>query len=380
MKRLLILLSMCLTNPLIAETPGDYETLAGRKAMASVPGFSDSIYGISHSQSSDVGAAATALQECQRKLAQLSEIETTPPRTCEVVNLNEELITTGASIRARIPDKPHPLYLWRYSSATATVYLAGSIHILKATIYPLAPQLEKAFELSDLLVLEVDTEKYSLTEMQRRMMNVALLQEGQTLKKVLDPALMHNLNESLASYGINAQQVAQFKPAMVMNQLVVLRLMTLGYLPEYGLEQHFRAKLANRQILELESIDMQLDVLFNQPLDLQIQLLADTLELEHEIEPVLAEMVGAWLAGNDANLLALIAQQSGTSELALAFSKRILDDRNITMAKTIGQYLDTVGTYFVLAGVAHFIGESSIVSLLEQQGITGKRVMSDEQI
>ena len=380
MKRLLILLFTLLAIPLIAETPADYASLPGRKAMAMVPGFTDSIYGIGHSQSTDIGAAASALQECQRKLAEHTEIGPTPAQTCEVVNLNQELITTGADIRAQIPDKPHPLYLWRYTSATATVYLAGSIHILKSTIYPLAPQLEKAFEQSDLLVLEVDTEKYSLSEMQRRMMEVSLLQDGQTLKKVLDPAVMDRLNESLARYGINTQQIAQFKPAMVMNQLVVLRLMTLGYLPEYGLEQHFRAKLNDKRILELESLDMQLDVLFNQPLDLQIQLLTDTLELEHEIEPVLADMVGAWLAGNDRGLLALILQQSGTSELSQAFSKRILDDRNVTMAKTIGQYLDTVGTYFVLAGVAHFIGESSIVSLLKQQGINGKRVMSDEQI
>ena len=151
-------------------------------------------------------------------------------------------------------------------------------------------------------------------------------------------------------------------------------------MPEYGLEQHFKAKVDNKQVLELESFDMQLDLLFNQPLDLQIQLLADTLELEHEIEPILAEMLGAWLAGNDDDLLMLIQQQSGNSGLSQAFNKRLLDDRNVGMAKTIGRYLDTTGTYFVLVGAAHFIGKSGIVSLLEQQGITGQRVMSNEKI
>lgn len=379
-KVLLAALIASLAAGLLAETPADYANLPGHKAMAAVPGYTASIYGIGHSRPTDIDAANWALQQCQRKLAQQTGLTLAPGQTCEVLNLNEERITTGADIRAQVPDSPHPLYLWRYTSDTATVYLAGSIHILKPTLYPLAPQLEKAFEQSALLVVEVDTEKYPLQEMQRKMMDVALLENGQTLKQVLPKGLLNRLNESLASYGINSQQVAQFKPAMVMNQLVVLRLQALGYLPEYGLEQHFRAKLDNRQVLELESFDGQLDLLFNQPVEVQIQLLADTLDLEHEIEPILAEMLAAWLAGNDDDLLMLIQQQSGNSELSQAFNKRLLDDRNVGMAKTIGRYLDTTGTYFVLVGAAHFIGKSGIVSLLEQQGITGQRVMSNDKI
>ena len=105
-----------------------------------------------------------------------------------------------------------------------------------------------------------------------------------------------------------------------------------------------------------------------------------TLELEQEIEPLLTEMLVAWLAGNDEDLLNLIQQQSGDSELSLAFNKRLLDDRNVAMANTIERYLETAGTYFVLVGAAHFIGESGIVNLLHKRGITGQRVMSDQQI
>ncbi|MCZ6619612.1 MAG: TraB/GumN family protein [Gammaproteobacteria bacterium] len=380
LRSFVFLASVFLTSEIAAQSPADYENLPGRKAMAAVPGHGNDIYGIGHSQPTDVAAANRALRECQRKLVRQTGVSLIPKQTCEVVHLNEERVTTGADIRARVPEGAHPLYLWRYTSASATVYLAGSIHVLKPTLYPLAPQLERAFEQSDLLVLEVDTEKYPLDEMQRKMMDAALLREGLTLKKVLSAALLKRLKKSLASHGIDLKQVAQFKPAMVMNQLVVLRLQALGYSSEYGLEQHFRSKLENRQILELESIDMQFDVLFNQPLDVQIRLLADTLEMEDEIEPLLTEILGAWLAGDDESLSTLILQQSGDSELAQAFNRRLLDDRNVGMAKTIRHYLDTPGRYFVLVGAAHFIGEAGIVNLLEQQGITGQRVMSDEQI
>ncbi len=164
-KGLLVTLIASLAAGLLAETPADYANLPEHKAMAAVPGYTTSIYGIGHSRPTDIDAANWALQQCQRKLARQTGLTLAPWQTCEVLNLNQERITTGADIRARVPTSPHPLYLWRYTSDTATVYLAGSIHVLKSTLYPLAPQLEKAFEQADLLVVEVDTEKYSLQEM-----------------------------------------------------------------------------------------------------------------------------------------------------------------------------------------------------------------------
>src|SRR5437870_328701 len=48
------------------------------------------------------------------------------------------------------------LFLWRIQSGKATAYLLGSIHVAKASMYPLDPQIEKAFNNSAALVVEAD--------------------------------------------------------------------------------------------------------------------------------------------------------------------------------------------------------------------------------
>lgn len=46
--------------------------------------------------------------------------------------------------------------LWRVTSEDNTVYLLGSLHLLRGEHYPLSNVIEKAFEESKVLVLEVD--------------------------------------------------------------------------------------------------------------------------------------------------------------------------------------------------------------------------------
>ncbi|MFP6814770.1 MAG: TraB/GumN family protein [Pseudomonadales bacterium] len=349
-----------------------YEMLPARKALAQLPGNGADVFGVAHSQPTDLAASELAIANCE---ANRSSTTT----RCEITHLNDEAVTTGQRIRAQVASKPHPLYLWRYRSESSTVYLAGSIHVLKPSLYPLPPQLDEAFGQSDYLVLEVDTGRASPADRQAQALRFALLPGQQTLPNVLPALLYERLNEHLLVYGMNAQAMDRAKPAVIMNELVLARLTALGYRADYGLEQHFRSRLGVRRILELESIESQLDLLFNQPMETQIQLLTDTLDQEYLIEPLLAEMLVAWLSGNDDQFVQLFAQQGGDSPLAKAFNRQLLEERNVGMAKKVRSYLGGQGTYFVLAGAAHLIGAEGIVALLADQHIIGHRVMSDER-
>lgn len=355
-----------------ADTSAAYDMLAGRKARAEVPGNS-SIQGTAHSQPNDLAASRTALANCEARRP-----DSTAP--CEVTRLNNDVVATGNEIRARVAAGPHPLYLWRYRSATATVFLVGSIHVLKPSLYPLPPQFDAAFDHADYLVVEVNTDDQSDADLQALSMRYALLPDQQTLADVLPAPLYQRLDEHLAAYGMSAAAAARTKPVVAMNALVLARLTALGYLTDYGLEEHFRERLGTRQILELESMQSQLSLLFEQPLPTQIQLLTDALDQEYLIEPLLTELLIAWLSGDDARFLELFEQQTGDSELAVAFNRQLLDERNIGMADKVHGYLRSNGTYFVLAGAAHFIGPQGIVALLAQQGIAGRRIMSDEAV
>ncbi len=363
------LLLVSATAPAIAATAGDYAALPGKKALAVAQGASP-VHGIAHSQAQDIAASQRALHSCRQQRA-----ESNAP--CELIRLNDTPITSAQQLREGLPADPRPLYLWRYASPGATVFLAGSIHFLKETLYPLPEPFEAAFERSDTLVVEVDLNAIAPAELQSRSLAAGQLPQGQTLATVLPPALHARLSRRLAGDGMDIALFEPLTPAMIMNQLTVFGLMSLGYSPQFGLEAYFTARKGKRSILELESYDAQLALLFGQPMAMQVQLLEDTLNQEAQFEAILAGLMRAWLAGADDEFLDLFESQTGESELAREFNRMLLDDRNVAMAESIAGYLADTGTWFVLVGAAHFIGDKGIVNLLAQQGIHGTRIMSD---
>jgi len=110
----------------------------------------------------------------------------------------------------------------------------------------------------------------------------------------------------------------------------------------------------------------------------QIQLLADTLDQEMEIEPVLTGLLIAWLSGDDAALAELFEAQAGDSELVRGFNEQLLDQRNVQMVERIEKLITSgKGDYFILVGAAHHLGENGIPALLRERGINGRRMTSD---
>lgn len=370
----LVLLGGGATRAAVAAEPAPaYASLPGAKALALVPSRPE-VRALVQGQPHDLAASVTARERCQAMAA--------PGETCEIVFLNDEHVTTGREILERVPSAPHPLFLWRYRRGPTELYLAGSIHVLKPSLYPLPRQLDTAFDRADHLVLEVNMADIDPAELQRRTLSYALLAPPQTLRTVIPPDLYARLGEHLADYGSGPEMLDAAKPAMVMNQVVILRLLALGYLPDSGLESHFLARRTHQDVLELESLDAQLDLLFNQPLDTQVVLLRETLDMEAQIEPLLSGMLVAWLSGDDAGFLEEFTAQSGDSPEAQAFSRKLLDERNAVMADRIEGLLDAApgGHYFVLVGAAHLVGDDGIVNLLARRGTMGRRIQSTERI
>ncbi len=300
------------------------------------------------------------------------------------MQLDDQLLTTSATIKARLPDQPHPLYLWRISRGASTVYLAGSVHILKLGLYPLPPQYQQAFDASDNLVVEVNLSAFTPEQLQFKSMQYALLADEQRLPQVLNAETYAQLNTLTAAYGLPLAQMARFKPAFVTQQLAVLALMATGYDPSRGVEKYFTDQIAStdqhKNILQLETLDFQLDLLMNQPLATQRIMVDDTLAQMDDFEPFTADLVTAWLAGNDAAFEDAFNAQSGDSAESQAFMRQLMDVRNVGMAEKIAGFLDTTGTYFVLVGAAHYIGDNSVIELLRRRGIQGQRISSDQNL
>jgi len=334
------------------------------------------VYGMAHGAAKDVTAAGQALAQCNA-----ARVARRIGPACEIVELNATPVTRGQTIKQAAQVKDHPLYLWRFDSASARVYLAGSLHVLKETLYPLPRQLEQAFLAADKIAVEVDTFNIDPDVMQQKVRQYALLRQDESLSTVLPPNILMELQTYLAGQGIDLRSVNQLKPAMLATQLAVTRLMSLGYLPQFGMEKHFLTRAGHRPVLELETLDDQLNLIANPPLALQTEMLAETLDQIESIEPIIAQMIKAWLLGDEKEFMRLFELQNGESEAYLDFMERLLDKRNVAMADKIEGYLTNQGTYFVMVGSAHLSGRESVVKILERRGLSGRQLRSkDTQI
>ncbi|NJN52221.1 MAG: TraB/GumN family protein [Gammaproteobacteria bacterium] len=125
-------------------------TDVGATAMGTVSGHAN-----------EATAAIAAFQACEAQRQSLAV-----DATCEIVRVNDDVVATGAAIRARVPSTRHPLFLWRYDGAAGHVYLAGSMHVMKPSIHPLPAPFERAFAESDRIAVEVNTLAVSPQQMQ----------------------------------------------------------------------------------------------------------------------------------------------------------------------------------------------------------------------
>ncbi len=324
-------------------------------------------------QSNRVAASAQATQACRAAHSQ-------DPQSCALTELADTPVITAVDIKARVSTDPHPLYLWRFEANGSTVYLAGSIHILKPGFYPLPRQFEHAFAQSDYLALEVDTTQTSPSTMQALSLKYAQLPAATKLSSVLPATTYTQLANILREYGVDLQFFEQLKPNFVTQQLAVLALLSVGYEPESGLESHFRRKRGSRPVLQLETVEFQLDLLFDVALETQVQMTEAMLTQMPNFESVTADLITAWLAGDDASFAAATEAQSGDTPELMAFSEALIEARNHGMADAVTGYLQRPGTYFVLIGSAHLIGDEGVPKLLEKAGYKSIRYQSNSSL
>src|SRR5215471_4026210 len=126
--------------------------------------------------------------------------------------------------------------LWRVQSETTSVYLVGSVHLLRADNYPLSPAIEKAFRDSQRLVLELKLDDVSSQD-QGTILAKGRLDPGTTLEGIVSPKTYGLLRERVKQVGIPVQALAPFKPWVASLMLTTLKLKQLGYDPQYGVDQ-----------------------------------------------------------------------------------------------------------------------------------------------
>ena len=135
--------------------------------------------------------------------------------------------------------------LWKVPSKQNTVYLLGSIHLMREDAYPLNKSIEDAYNNAQSLVLEINLDEASSSETQLLMMTRGLYPAGQTLRQSLSQQSFELVKKKTEELGLDFQQVNRLRPWLVTITLAAMQLEQLGYDPRIGIDKHFFDKAKN---------------------------------------------------------------------------------------------------------------------------------------
>src|SRR5580765_5589636 len=260
-------------------------------------------------------------------------------------------------------------FLWKVTKGQGVVYLVGSVHMLTADFYPLAPALDTAFKSSDLLVEEADLAEMLAPTAQFSLLSRGMLPAGQTLDKVVSPAtlaLVKSHSNVLGPLG-TLDAVKQFKPWFLAMTLEALEWQKAGFDPGLGLDKHFydRAQVDGKTVQGLETTAFQISLSDTMTAEQQDRFLAETLkDLDKETASV-GKLASAWKAGDVAGVERVVLKDLQSDPQVY---QRLLVGRNRAWLPKIEALFSRPGHAFVVVGAAHLVGPDGLVAMLKAKG------------
>lgn len=267
--------------------------------------------------------------------------------------------------------------IWEVKSrdGSNTAYLFGTIHVGKASFYPLAAPVQAALRDSSRIVVEADLTDQADAAALTRLMEYP---KGETLDIHLPPTMVARLKVQLEKRRIPYQAVQGMRPVMLGGMLPIMEYVRLGYDMKHGLDLWLidYARREKKPLLQIESQRAQIELLTGLPPKLQEAFLDNTLTvLEQDLAgDQVTGLVNAWQIGDGKLLLDTASEASKGMRDSTVLEERILLSRHPAMLARIEGYLASGEVHFVAVGSLHMVGPKGLVALLEGKGYKVKQL------
>ncbi len=282
-------------------------------------------------------------------------------------------VPADALAQTAAPAAPAPIQgegpaLWVVKDADSTLYLFGSVHVLRPTTGWASPRVEAAFDSASDIWFEISNPDDQAAIMP--LIQQHGLSPETPLSSRLTPEENAELDAAAQAKGASAAQLHPMKPWLAALSLSVAPLIKAGYDPKSGVELVLkaRAEAAGKPIHGFETIDKQIGILAGLPDDVQLVFLRETLKDYENAATKLDEMVEAWARGDVATLDRVTITEMKDASPALY--QAVLVDRNTDWANQIQTLLEGSGTAFIAVGAAHLTGDDSVQAILQKRGVT----------
>lgn len=270
---------------------------------------------------------------------------------------------------AVMPDDPDPA-LWVIKDEDTTIYLFGTVHILKPGMTWFDEAVKASFDEADELVIEMI--KPDPAVMAKIVTDLAIDTTGVSLRDKLSPEDRTAYEAAMTKLGMPVAAFDPLDPWFASVNLSLIPLMRNGYAADQGVEDELlsHAKAQAMTVTGLETPEQQLGFFDNLPEEVQIRFLNFTVDTIDEAADGMEQMVAEWA---NANIDALGALMNAGLEDKILY-ETLLVNRNINWATWVEQRMAQPGKIFLAVGAGHLAGESSLQALLAKKGVTVERI------
>ena len=263
--------------------------------------------------------------------------------------------------------------LWRAVDEDSTLYLMGTVHLLPPGIDWDHPDTRAAFDEAGTVFFEADNTGVRAVEAERLSLELGFRRDGRRLSDTLDN-YASKLLEAVSNNGdIPLSTLDSMQPWLATEYLSLSAAQAGGLSPDFSPDETLksRARRAGKAVVYLETPADQLRSVADLPTEVQLAVLTDTMENFDSIAIMLTRVAENWAVGDVGRLEPdLVTPFEDAPE---GYREAVLLNRNAQWANTLDTFMQRSGTGFAAVGVAHLIGEESLVSELKDRGYTVTR-------
>jgi uncharacterized protein YbaP (TraB family) len=279
------------------------------------------------------------------------------------------VVADATKVSAAKKSVPSPA-IWKASDADTSVYLFGTIHLLKEDVKWETAAFENIFNDASAIYLEADVGPEAQAKLGPIVQKHAFFQDGQTLSDVLGDQ-KEIVEAGAKTLGLPYERLDGVKPWFVGVQFGVKQIVDAGYQPGAGVEAVItaKAKSEGKTMRYFESAEEQLTILSSFPMDGQVRFLTRTAkDISEKGANQLDQLVRVWQAGDVAGIEAV-----GLQDMVLSTPEayqKIIVNRNANWTVQLKELMDSeAGTFLVAVGALHLAGDDSVVHMLRAEGV-----------
>lgn len=258
--------------------------------------------------------------------------------------------------------------VWKISDKNNhTMYIGGTIHVLRSGDFPLPKEFDEAYNKSDYIVFETDLALANSQTLQRTLAQKMMLPPNQNLSAILSAKTYAKLKDYVKEQGYKIEMFDRMQPWAVMLTLSQLKLSSIG-IDQNGVDSYYNQRsLADRLPQRyLESVEEQSAILTEIGKGEEDAVVLQTLRDMDELSSMMEWMVKEWREGKTERLKRELVDEMRNSSPKMY--RIILKQRNEAWMPKLLNMLHENKRGFILVGAMHLLGRDGLLEQFKRQG------------